>query len=185
MSNFNLDYWPIVYFKSFGNDVDDESFDEYKKYYLSLLIKCKNNNEKMILVCNLNKITSYPMEFIYKQVEFSKQIFKFNQEYLKCVCILCENRSFKNILNLFFTLVKPASPYKLCKNFDKVDKYLFEVFNITFKSYILDKEIDEEISEEICEEISEEIDEEFDEEFNNKFKKEYNERVNEEIMKDL
>jgi hypothetical protein len=141
ISNFNLDYWPIVYFKSPGNTIDDESFEEYKKYYLNLLIKCKNNNEKMILICNLNKLTSYPIEFIAKQAEFSKQIFKFNKEYVKCVCILCKDKSFKNILNLFFTFVKPATSYKLCRSFDKVNKYLFQKFNVTFKSNIFEETI--------------------------------------------
>ena len=147
ISDFNLDYWPIVYFKSSGDYIDDESFEEYKKYYLNLLIKCKNNNEKMILICNLNKLTSYPMEFIIKQAEFSKQIFKFNKEYLKCVCILCKNKSFKNILNLYFTFVKPSSPYKLCRSFDKINKYLIEKFDVNFQSNIFDDNIKNELIE--------------------------------------
>jgi len=181
ISNFNLSKWPIVYFKSLGNNIDDESFEEYKKYYLNLLIRCKNTNEKMILICNLNKLTSYPIEFIYKQVEFSKQIFKFNQEYLKCVCILCENRNFKNILNLFFTLVKPSSPYKLCKNFDKVNKYLLEVFNITFNSNVLDDSIHNDLTNE--EEVNEEeVDEEVNEE---EMYKEVKQEIKVGISKDL
>ena len=153
ISNFNLDYWPVVYFKSSGDSVDDESFEEYKKYYLNLLIRCKKNNEQMILICNLNKLTSYPLEFIAKQAEFSKQIFKFNKEYLKCVCILCKNKSFKNILNLFFTFVKPACPYKLCRSYDKINKYLLEKFNNNFDSNIFDDNIKNNL-------INEEIDEE-------------------------
>ena len=172
ISNFNLDYWPIVYFKSSGNSVDDESFEEYKKYYLNLLIKCKNNNEKMILICNLNKLTSYPLEFVAKQAEFSKQIFKFNKEYVKCVCILCKDKSFKNILNLFFTFVKPATPYKLCRSFDKVDKYLFEKFNFTFKSNVFDDNIKNDlINEELEEEDIEDIE---DIKYNNEDNNEYN-----------
>jgi len=164
ISNFNLDNWPIVYFKSSGNSVDDESFEEYKKYYLNLLIKCKNNNEKMILICNLNKLTSYPIEFIAKQAEFSKQIFKFNKEYVKCVCILCKDNSFKNILNLFFTFVKPATPYKLCRSFSKVDKYLLDKLNIIFKSNIFDETIKNDL---VFEEIDDEDNEDNNEEYIN------------------
>jgi hypothetical protein len=140
ISNFNLDYWPFVFFKSSG-DLKDDSFEEYKKNYLNLLIKCKNNNEKMILIYNLNNITSYPIEYIAKQAEFNKQIFKFNKEYIKCVCILSKDTNFKNILNLFFTFIKPSSPYKLCRTFDKINKYLLEKFNISFKTNIFDDTI--------------------------------------------
>ena len=34
ISNFNIKYWPVVYFKSTGENVDDESFEIYQKYYL-------------------------------------------------------------------------------------------------------------------------------------------------------
>jgi hypothetical protein len=184
ISNFNLDYWPIVYFKSSGNSVDDESFEEYKKYYLNLLIKCKKNNEKMILICNLNKLTSYPIEFVAKQAEFSKQIYNFNKEYLKCVCILCKDKNFKNILNLFFTFVKPASPYKLCRSFNKVNKYLSEKFNNNFDTNIFDDTIknnliNDEIEEIEEEEIEENINYEYNEDINNyKPNQNYKEEIN-------
>jgi hypothetical protein len=188
ISNFNLDYWPIVYFKSSGNSVDDESFEEYKKYYLNLLIKCKKNNEKMILICNLNKLTSYPIEFVAKQAEFSKQIYNFNKLYLKCVCILCKDKSFKNILNLFFTFVKPASPYKLCRSFNKVNKYLSEKFNNNFDTNIFDDTIKNNLTNDEIDEIEEieeeEIEENIDYEYNNeniddsKYKEIYTETTN-------
>ena len=54
IADFNLENWPIVYLKLNNNDINENSFEEYKKYYLGLLIRCKNNNEKMVLICNLN-----------------------------------------------------------------------------------------------------------------------------------
>jgi hypothetical protein len=156
ISNFNLDNWPIVYFRSINNTVNDETFEEFKKYYLNLLIRCKNNNEKMVLICDLNRLTSYPLEYVTKQAQFSKQIYKFNKEYLKCVCIICKDKNFKNILNLFFTFVKPASPYKLCRSYDKVNKYLLTKFNISFDSNIFDDNINNNIINDETEEIEEE-----------------------------
>ena len=182
ISNFNLDYWPIVYFKSYGDSVDNDSFEEYKKYYLNLLIKCKNNNQKMILICNLNKLTSYPIEFIIKQAEFSKKIFKFNQEYVKCVCILCKNKSFKSILNLFFTFVKPSSPYKLCRSFDKIDTYLLDNFNIKFKTNIFDDSIKNNlVNENMKEDIKEDINNDINEDSNEDTNEDTNEDINEDI----
>jgi hypothetical protein len=160
-TNFNIKNWPIVYFKSSENTITDKSFEDFKECYLKLLIKCKNNNEKMVLICDLNTLTSYNMEFIGKQAQFTKEIYKFNKEYLKCVCILCKDKSFKNILNLFFTLVKPAAPYKLCRSFNKVNKFLFDKFNITFNSNLLNNE-KEDIEEETDEQ--EEQEEEYEQE---------------------
>ena len=182
ISNFNLDNWPVVYFKSSGNSIDDESFEEYKKYYLNLLIKCKKNNEKMILICNLNKLTSYPLEFIVKQAEFSKKIFKFNEEYVKCVCILCKDKNFKNVLNLLLTFVKPSSPYKLCRSYDKVDKYLLNNFNIIFKSNIFDETIKNDLVFEEVDEDNEDNEFNCEDNYENQsedfLEKEYEEKIN-------
>ena len=127
--NFNLENWPIVYFKSNNTPINDESFEEYKKYYLNLLIKCKKNNEKMIIICdliNFNNNESMPIKYLLKQSQFNKEIYKFNKEYLKCVCIICKNKNFKNILNIYFSLAKPAAPFKLCRSYDKSTLYLIE-----------------------------------------------------------
>jgi len=161
INNFNTKNWPIVYFKSSESTITDNSFEDFKEYYLKLLIKCKNNNEKMVLICDLNTLTSYNMELIAKQAQFTNEIYKFNKEYLKCVCILCKNKSFKNILNLFFTLVKPAAPYKLCRSFNKVNKFLFDKFNITFNSNLLNEK--EDIEEETDEQNEQDEQDEQDE----------------------
>jgi hypothetical protein len=34
IADFNSDHWPIVYVKFNNNELNDESFEEYKKYYL-------------------------------------------------------------------------------------------------------------------------------------------------------
>jgi hypothetical protein len=140
-NNFNLEHWPIVYFKSGGAPINDESFEEYKKYYLNLLIKCKRNNEKMVLISDLNNSKEFQLNYVIKQAQFNKEIFKFNKEYVICVCILCNNSNFlnlKNILNLYFTMIKPAAPFKLCKSFDKINKYLIKN-NINFDSNIFNE----------------------------------------------
>ncbi len=137
-ANFNLEHWPIVYFKSGGVPLNDESFEEYKKYYLNLLIKCKKNNEKMVLISDLNNSKEFQLNYVMKQAQFNKEIYKFNKEYVTCVCILCNDKNYtslKNILNLYFTMIKPAAPFKLCKSFDKINKYLLHN-NITFDSNV-------------------------------------------------
>jgi hypothetical protein len=135
MNNFNLDHWPIVYFNSNNIMLDDDSFNEYKENYLSLLVKCKKNKEKMLLICNLNNnnnIDNIPIKYIMKQSQFNNEIYKYNKEYLMGVCIICNSKSFKNILNLYFTVSKPAAPYKLCRNIEKANIFIKEKCNINF-----------------------------------------------------
>ena len=133
---FNLDHFPIVYMKLNDNEINDNSFEEYKEYYLSLLLRCKKENQKLVLICNLDNTPTLPMNYIAKQSQFNKDIYKHNQAHVKTVCILCKNKSFKNILNLYFTVSKPANPFKICRSFMKVNKYLSEKFKILFDTHI-------------------------------------------------
>jgi hypothetical protein len=144
-NNFNLTHWPIVYLKSIsGNNITDESFEDFKKMYLELLVKAKKNNEKIILICNINTSGNIPLKYIMKQAQFNKEIYKFNKEFVKGVCILCKDKSFKNILNLYFSVAKPAAPFKLCRSYEKANKYLNEIFNVNFKTEIFENVIEEE-----------------------------------------
>jgi hypothetical protein len=139
--NFNLDKWPIVYFRTTDKAVNDDSLEEFKKFYLNLLIKCKKEKEKIILICEINLNINIPLKFILKQAKFSKEIYKYNKEYVKCVAIICKDKNFKNILNLFFTFVTPACPYKLCRTFDKANKY-FKKFDIDFDTNYFNNNIE-------------------------------------------
>ena len=147
MDNFNIQNWPFVYLR-FNNIINDDLYDEYKKNYLNLLIKCKNQNEKMILICNLGDTIQLPIPFLIKQMQFNQQIFKFNKEYLQCVCILCKNKNLKNILKLYLSMTKQASPYKICSNTDKINKYITEKSGIVFNFSLLEDIQNEIITEE-------------------------------------
>ena len=147
--NFNLEKWPVVYFKSNKYCNSDEEFDiyfdDYKKKYLELLLKCKNSNTKMILICDLYNALDIPLKYVMKQAQFNKEIYDHNKKYVEGVCILCKQKSFKNMLIAYFSLVKPASPYKLCRSFDKANLYLTKTLNVDidisffYKDGILDK----------------------------------------------
>ena len=149
IGDFNLEFWPIVYLKLNDKEINENSFEEYKKYYLSLLLKCKKNNEKMVLICNLNSGRMLPIDYVMKQAQFNKEIQKFNKDYIETVCILCKEKSFKNVLNLYFTVAKPTNPYKLSRSFEKINLYLKDKFNIDFDVSIFENQNESiEISEE-------------------------------------
>ena len=146
IGEFNLDHWPIVYFKLNGLNINEDSYEEYKKYYLNLLVRCKRNNEKMTLICDLNhlnNVANMPLKYVIKQSQFNKEVYEHNKNYLKCVCILCKNKSFKNIINLYFSFAKPAAPFKLCRCIDKANIYISTICNIKFDIKIFDKNLSE------------------------------------------
>lgn len=158
VENFNIDNWPIVYFKINNTELNDTIFEEYQKYYLSLLIKCKKNNEKMVFISDLKTLegkTDFPMKYIMKQVEFNKKIYEFNKKFIKCFIVICNNRKIKTIINTLFMIIRPAAPFKLCRDQIKANKYLFEKFNINFDITIYLNDINEDnINDEDPEEIN-------------------------------
>jgi len=152
---FNLDHFPIVYMKLNDNEINDNSFEEYKEYYLNLLLRCKKENQKLVLICNLDNTPTLPMNYIIKQSQFNKDIYKHNQAHVKTVCILCKNKSFKNILNLYFSVSKPANPFKICRSFMKVNIYLSEKFKMLFDTHIFSDDT-EQCAEQCAEQEEEE-----------------------------
>ena len=132
---FNINYWPIVHFKLIGN-INDENFELYKVYYLNLLIKCKKNKEKIVLIADLNSNYDMPMKYIFKLALFNKKLFKFNKLYLNAVLIFSQSKSFKNLLNVYLSMITPSSPYKLCSSFEKINLYLSNNLNIHFDANI-------------------------------------------------
>ena len=130
---FHTEKWPIVYFKVNMNNITDEIFEEYKKNYLSLLLRSKREGVKIVLICDLFHCFNYntiETKYIMKQSEFNTETYKFNKEYLKCICILCKSSVLKNMLNLYFGMSKPAAPYKICKNFQKANEYLIQKYDL-------------------------------------------------------
>jgi hypothetical protein len=158
IADFNIDYWPITYVKFNNNELNDESFEEYKKYYLTLLIRCKKENAKMYIIFDLNSTKDLPMNYMMKQIQFNKDIEKFNKEYIKLASIMCKSKAFKNILNLYFSMSKQAAPFQIFRSFEKMNVYFYENFKIKFNFDVFDdgiNKLDINDSDEIIEEEEE------------------------------
>jgi hypothetical protein len=178
MSRFNSNSWPVVYFKIDVKEITNETFEDYKKQYLELLVRAKRENKKIILLSDLNHIKkneSFPMNFLMKQMKFNKDCYKFNKEYLQCVCILCNSSRLKSILNIYFTMIKQAAPYKICKDTNALDIYLKEKYNIEMNTSIF--YVSNSLTDIITEEETEEIDQE-------KLKQEVKEQLEDMINED-
>lgn len=135
MINFNIEHWPIVFFKpDIIEGMNDIIFEEYQKKYLNLLIECKRKKEKIVLILNLNYFnnTNVPIKYILKQIQFNKNIHNFNKKYLHCVIILCKSKPFKNMINTFLNFTEAAAPVKIYRNVEKANSYLKNNFKIIF-----------------------------------------------------
>ena len=72
-TEFNTNYWPMVYIKLSEENLNDNIFEEYQKNYLNLLIRCKKNNEKMVIITNLTNLTNknnISMKYMMKQLKY-------------------------------------------------------------------------------------------------------------------
>ena len=130
---FHTEKWPIVYFKVNINNMTDELFEDYKRKYVSLLLQAKREGVKIILVCDLlTCFDSFPTDskYINEQYKFNQEIEKHNRDFVRCICILCKSSVLKNMLNLYFSMTRPVTPYKICKNFQKGEVYLKENYGI-------------------------------------------------------
>ena len=136
---FNTNYWPIVQF-SLIEEVNDENFEQYKVNFLNLLLRCKKNKEKMLLICDLESDIGIPMKYVFKLALFNKKIFKFNKLYLQGVCVLSKSKTFKNIFKIYLSLITPSSPYKLCSSYAKINTYIEKEFQINFNTFVFSKD---------------------------------------------
>ena len=126
---FNTKYWPLVYFYIDDNGMNENDFEEYKRTYLKILLKCKKEKTKIILISDLNNQNKLEMKYVMKQAYFNLKIEKFNKCYVKIVCILLTNSNLKKILNMYFSICRPYCPYKICTDYNIINEYIKETLN--------------------------------------------------------
>ena len=122
---FNTKYWPLVYFHLDNKKITLDDFEEYKKTYLSILLKCKKEKNKIILISDLNE-SNIDFEFVIKQAKFNYKIEKFNKLYVELVCIYLKNNNLKHILKMYFKICDSYCPYKICKSYNIINDFIYE-----------------------------------------------------------
>jgi len=123
---FNLDNWPIVYIKNNNNWLNDEILEEYKKDYLSILIRCKNNKDKIILFMDIYERTEVQMPYIKKMAEFHKNVEEYNRLYVEYIYVLCKSKIMKNIISMLLSVESPAVSCKIIRSLDKLESAFLE-----------------------------------------------------------
>ncbi len=128
-------FFPFVYVKFIHTNINDDSFEYYKAEYLKILLRCKEEKQKIFLFYDLNVKEAngtIPLSYLPKQIEFNKKIFDLNEKYVKVVSVLSKDIHVRNVLKLSFGCIKNACPFKISSSFEKVSRYLKKNFNTDF-----------------------------------------------------
>ena len=133
---FNTKYWPIVYFFVDDNGMNEEDFNNYKKTYVQILLKCKKEKTKIILISDLNNQGKVDIKYVMKQAYFNLKLEKFNKLYVKIVCVFLKDKNFKKILNMYFNICKPYCPYKICNSYNNINKFIQDELNEDYDTNI-------------------------------------------------
>ena len=138
---FNLDNWPIIYIKN-NNFLNDNILEEYKKDYLTILIRCKNNKEKIILFMDIYDKSEIQMPYIKKMTEFHRSIEDYNKLYVEYIYILCKSKIIKNVISMLLSVEKPAVPCKIIRSLDKLETLFLENHKKNIKEFTIYKTLE-------------------------------------------
>ena len=94
---FNTKHWPLVYFYTDEKAMNDDDFEEYKKTYLQILLKCKKEKTKIILIADINNQKNLQLKYVFKQAQFNSKIEKFNKLFVTIACIYLKDKSMKSV----------------------------------------------------------------------------------------
>ena len=133
---FNTKHWPLVYFYINDTKMNESDFENYKKKYLQILLKCKKEKCQIILISDLNNQNKLDIKYVMKQAYFNLKIEKFNKKYVKTVCVYMNDKNFKKILDVYFSVCPPYCPYKICETYKIIDEFIKEINNEVYNTSI-------------------------------------------------
>ncbi len=139
---FNLDNWPIIYIKNKNNFLNDPILEEYKKDYLTILIRCKNNKDKIILFMDIYEKTEVQMPYIKKMADFHKSVEEYNRLYVEYMYVLCKSKIMKNIILMLLSVETPAVPCKIIRSLDKLHASFLENHKKDIKEFKIYKTLE-------------------------------------------
>jgi hypothetical protein len=139
---FNLDNWPIIYIKNKNNCLNDSILEEYKKDYLTILIRCKNNKEKIILFMDIYEKNEVQMPYIKKMADFHKSVQDYNKVYVEYIYVLCKSKIMKNVISMLLSVETPAVSCKIIRSLDKLQSSFLENHSKDIKEFKIYKTLE-------------------------------------------
>jgi hypothetical protein len=134
-SYFLISEFPIVYISINSDHFNDENFEYYKSSYVNLLLKAKNEKQRMIILLDLIGCdnATFKMENILKQASFYKSIMEHSIKYVQHVYIISNRNDLHVLIKIFKTFAKSLVPYKVVRNTEKIEQNIYKKYNIKLK----------------------------------------------------
>ena len=144
----NIDYsqWPIVKIKYKEVVLNDDIFEEYKIQFLTILKKCKDLNQKCLLIIDLLDMKKVPMKYMMKQRKFHNKINDHTIKYIQTIFIILKNAAVRNILKVFVNMSKKKQTFYFLKDLNEAYKIIenkFLIENKILKDNLPEKNINE------------------------------------------
>ena len=144
----NVDYsqWPIVKIKYKEVVLNDDIFEEYKIQFLTILKKCKDLNQKCLLIIDLLDMKKVPMKYMMKQRKFHNKINDHTIRYIQTIFIILKNAAVRNILKVFVNMSKKKQTFYFLKDLNEAYKIIenkFLIENKILKDNLPEKNINE------------------------------------------
>ena len=144
----NIDYsqWPIVKIKYKEIVLNNEIFEDYKVKFLTILKKCKDLNQKCLLIVDLLDMKKVPLKYMNKQRIFHNKINDYTIKYIQSIFIILKSVAVRNILKVFVNMSKKKQTFYFLKDLNEAyniieNKFLIE--NNVLKNNISDNNINE------------------------------------------
>lgn len=130
-AGFLINEFPIVYIRIKSDDFNDENLVFYQNSFINVLLRAKNEKQKIIILLDLFDCDSstFNMNNIMKQANFYKSIMKYTSLYVQHVYILSNRNDLHFFIKIFRTFGKSDVPYKIVKNTEKIEQNIYKKYN--------------------------------------------------------
>jgi len=133
---YNTDQWPIVHIHFNPENMNEENYNKYTLDYLSVLLRSKEEQIKIIVLYNLDKLDA-PLKYIKKTAEFNKSVKKYNS--IMFVGIITKRKCISGVIKMYLMFDSPICPFKVLKDYDELEEYVKDEFELCINCDIYKK----------------------------------------------
>jgi len=126
-AEFNTDQWPIVHIHFNPENITEENYNKYTLDYLSLLLRAKEEQIKIIILYNLDKL-NIQLNYIKKIAGFNKSIKKYN--YVIFVGIITKRTCISKVIKMYLMFDTPICPFKVLEDYNELEEYMKDEFEL-------------------------------------------------------
>jgi len=119
----------VIFGQNIENDSDlDVFFNKWHKLY--------QDKKPFTFLLDTSKCGNIPVKYCYQIAKQVSNIKKLETQYLQKTIVLIESKWIKNLMKIYFTIMKPISPVYIVKNNSDAESLYFRLHNNLLKSDI-------------------------------------------------